>query len=620
MSNRPVVLLLSRDTALETVARRALPAEQYTLVWSGQPEDLLRHLLDNFVHAVLIDHALAPGGATESVRQVKEASPDSEVLLLVDRDAPPTAFEGVPCLPRTADPGEIHALVGALLDRQRLAFQHAVLFEASADPILTLDEKGLIQLWNPAAERVFGYSRQEALGQSIQLILPEGFPAFSPEGAGSAASGTTEVEAQKKGGVTIPVFLNFGTSELQGRRVWRAHFRDATVEKQLRTQLLQAEKLSSVGELIAGVAHELNNPLSGVVGYSQLLLARTTDDDLRRDLERISKEADRCRRIVQNLLTFARKHKPERTRVILNDIVDSIIDLRGYELKVGNIDVIRKLDPKLPATLGDFHQLQQVFLNIVNNAQQAMQEAHGRGTITITSARVQETGANEPVLRVTFEDDGPGIPPANLRKIFDPFFTTKPVGKGTGLGLSVCFGIVREHGGRIHARNSNDGKGAAFIVDLPLVDPAGPKAVTMRQSLTPTPVSPPSPLRRDVGRKILVLDDEETVRDLIADVLTMQGHHVQVASSGNVALSMVGREDFDLLVSDLMMPGMTGRMVHEKIRELRPELARRMVFVTGDTLSPETQQFFQEVGAFYISKPFTIEEVEAVIQRALAAS
>ncbi|MBI5367618.1 MAG: response regulator [Planctomycetes bacterium] len=623
LKTRPAVLLVAQDPAVQSAARQAFPPDAFELTVLPDFSAAQLALSEGFVHAVVVDLAASSAPPAEFVPRLRGVAPDTEIVLLADTAPTLAASVGLhlPCLPRPPQPAALRAVIEVVLDRQRLALQHRVLVEGSVDPILTRADDGTLLRWNPAAERIFGYSPEEALGRPITLLLPEGFPGLSasPDKHSAPAGGSTEVECKKKDGSLVPTYLNFATSLLQGKRVWTAHFSDASTEKQLRAQLLQAEKLSSVGELIAGVAHELNNPLSGVVGYSQLLLARAADDELRRDLERISKEAERCRKIVLNLLTFARKHKPERTRVNLNDIVDSILDLRGYELRVSNIEVVRELDPKLPPTLADFHQLQQVFLNIVNNAQYAMQEANGRGKITLSTSRIKDPSTSLPILRVAIQDDGPGISQANLRKIFDPFFTTKPVGKGTGLGLSVCFGIVREHGGRIYAR-SEEGKGSTFMIEIPWIDPSGPEGVALRKTLSPTPISIGVLNQRVTGCRVLVVDDEETVRDLISDVLSMQGHDVAVAASGNMALSIIGREEFDLVVSDLMMPGMTGRVLHSKVKDLRPLLARRMVFVTGDTLSADTQAFFQEIGACYLAKPFTIEEVEAVVQRALAAT
>jgi PAS domain S-box-containing protein len=232
-------------------------------------------------------------------------------------------------------------------------------------------------------------------------------------------------------------------------------------EKQLQQELYLSRRLASVGELAAGVAHEINNPLTGVLGFSQRLLRKSSDEEVRRDLEIIYGEAQRAAKVVQNLLTFARRREPKKEHSNINDIVQKTLELRAYELKTGNIEVVTDLIPRLPEIMVDFHQIQEVFLNIVLNAEQAMNEAHGEGKLIIKTREIKD------YVRISFADNGPGIPPEQLDKVFDPFFTTRAEKGGTGLGLSACHGVVTEHGGRIYAR-SKPGNGATFFVELPL--------------------------------------------------------------------------------------------------------------------------------------------------------
>jgi signal transduction histidine kinase len=232
-------------------------------------------------------------------------------------------------------------------------------------------------------------------------------------------------------------------------------------EKQLQQELYLAQRLASVGELAAGVAHEINNPLTGVLGFSQRLMRKSTDEGFKRDLEIIHGEARRAADVVQNLLTFARRRQPRKEKANINDILQRTLELRAYTMQTSNIEVTTALAPSLPAVMVDFPQIQEVFLNILLNAEQAMSEANGRGKLVIKTRRLKD------YVRVSFADDGPGISPQNLDKVFDPFFTTRADRGGTGLGLSACHGIVSEHGGRIYAR-SKPGEGATFIVELPL--------------------------------------------------------------------------------------------------------------------------------------------------------
>jgi len=233
-------------------------------------------------------------------------------------------------------------------------------------------------------------------------------------------------------------------------------------ERELQRELYLSSRLASIGELAAGVAHQLNNPLTGVLGFSQRLLRKSTDEEASQDLKRIYTETERAAKIVQNLLTFARRREAKKEYSNVNNIVQGALELRAYELKTSNIDVITNLDPSLPKIMLDFHQIQEVFLNIILNAEQAMTEANGGGKLII------KTEKKNGYTRTTFTDDGPGILSENLDNVLDPFFTTKGEKGGTGLGLSVCHGIISEHGGKIYAR-SKPGKGATFFVELPII-------------------------------------------------------------------------------------------------------------------------------------------------------
>ena len=388
----------------------------------------------------------------------------------------------------------------------------------------------------------------------------------------------------------------------QGEIIGSVHvLQDITERKQLQERLLQTQKLSALGELISGVAHELNNPLTAVVGYAQLLEEERIPPDMRADLRRIREQAQRAARIVQNLLDFARKRPPEKVYTDLNSLLERTLDLRAYELRVNNIKVVTDLASGLPWTMVDPHQIQQVFLNIITNAQQAMSEAHGRGTLTV------RTSVQDDVIRVEIADDGPGIPPEIMPRIFDPFFTTKEVGKGTGLGLSIAYGIVTEHGGQIWAE-SQPGQGARFIIELPVVR-AEWAVLDERDKETPAP---------EVKEcRTLVVDDEESIASLLARILRGAGHVVDVTTDGKTALQLLEKKCYDLVITDVKMPGVSGQRIYRWIQEHRPELARRVLFTTGDVVAPDTQEFLLETGNAYISKPFNISRVLEVVEAVL---
>jgi signal transduction histidine kinase len=375
---------------------------------------------------------------------------------------------------------------------------------------------------------------------------------------------------------------------------------EKTVEilRATQAQLSHTEKLSAVGEFVAGVAHELNNPLTSLIGYAELLQMSTVTEDDRTSLQRISSSAERCHKIVQSLLGFARQHPPERKLASVNAAVEASIEILIYELRTNNIKVEKELSSQLPRLLLDPHQIQQVFLNIVNNARQAIEAYRPRGLIRITTSVVGQH------VRIRFEDDGPGISEENVAKIFNPFFTTKPVGKGTGLGLSLSYGIIQEHGGTITA-SSNLGQGTTFIIELPITDQS--------ESIPAEAASIPAPTLDGKGRKVLVVDDESDILDLVSKILVRQGYSVQTAVDGESALQRLAGGRFDLILSDWKMPGLSGQQLFERLLETDTKSAQRMVFMTGDVLSEKTEKFLKEHGKTCLPKPFSILDLNKVI-------
>ncbi|HIE43503.1 MAG TPA: hybrid sensor histidine kinase/response regulator, partial [Candidatus Omnitrophica bacterium] len=334
----------------------------------------------------------------------------------------------------------------------------------------TIDAKGIITAVNKTEARMLGYTPEEMVGKSIfEFILPEqraeAQKRFTLKIAGQKVPKAEDRIYVKKDGSKIYVSIDDVLEyDSEGKVIGvRTTMIDVTEQKLLQEQLIQSEKLAAIGELISGVAHEMNNPLTGIIGFAQLLKEEASglDKDKREQIEMIYLEAMRMKRIVSNLLSFARKSKPEKKTVSINKIVETVLDMRDYDLKVNNIKVNKELGKGLPQVEIDVQQIEQVFVNIINNAEQAMVEAHGRGILTIRTYTKNNT------VKIEFIDDGPGIPKKNLKKIFDPFFTTKGVGKGTGLGLSVSYGMMKAHNGNIFAE-SEEGKGAKFTVELPI--------------------------------------------------------------------------------------------------------------------------------------------------------
>ena len=382
---------------------------------------------------------------------------------------------------------------------------------------------------------------------------------------------------------------------------------EMTVEslKTTQAQLIQSEKLSGIGEFVAGVAHELNNPLTSVMGFSELLAQGDGDPQRKRHLDMIHKSAQRCQKIVQSLLSFARRHPPERKVVCVNRLIEAAVEILHYQLRTSNIEVTTHFDPQLPLAMVDPHQLQQVFLNLINNARQAIEAHQPRGWIKVTTTNCGTT------VRVTFQDSGPGIAPENLSKLFDPFFTTKEVGKGTGLGLSLCYGIIKEHGGTITPR-SKPGEGATFIIELPITHEAAPAVETPRQPELDV-VNP----REGIGKKVLVIDDEEPILHMMRDALLCQGYQVDLATNGEAALQHLQHRSYDLALCDWKMPGLNGQQVYERVRASDPKLSDRMIFITGDVINERTQKFLQERNKVCLTKPFSLGEFRTAINQAL---
>jgi two-component system NtrC family sensor kinase len=381
-------------------------------------------------------------------------------------------------------------------------------------------------------------------------------------------------------------------------------------------RLVQSEKLAAVGELVAGVTHEINNPLTAVLLYAQLIQQQDIPPELSRLAEKIASEAQRAASIVRGLLDFARQRPPERKLIQVNNILEKCLDLVAYELRSNSIQWDAELATSLPLTLVDPHQMQQVFINIFNNAWQAMSAARKQGLLRVTTDIGPSTffasRADEPkMIRIKIQDDGPGIPSDMLSRIFDPFFTTKPEGEGTGLGLSICHGIIAEHGGHIWAE-SELGKGATFFIELPIVTPDTPHPI--KEDKSPAAETPSAVAR------ILLVDDEAPVLEVLTLALKRRGFSVDTASDGTKALARLYRKRYDLILCDMRMPELNGPDFYYQIQEKDPELARRIIFTTGDTINIATRRFLEESGAQLLAKPFEFEELIARINTALNKS
>ena len=488
------------------------------------------------------------------------------------------------------------------------------LFDRSLDSVYLHDFEGNFADANEAALSLLGYGQEEILSLNFASLLsedqlPKALQTLEELKATGSQKELNEFRLRRKDGGYAYVETKASVIYHDGKpyavlgigRDITARKRMEAERKELEQKAQLASRLASVGEMAAGIVHEINNPLTGVIGYAQLLAGKDIPEDIRKDIKAIDEGAQRVAGVVERLLAFARQQKPERDYVDINEIIATTIRLRVYEAQTNNIGVTTQFDALLPVTVADASQLQQVFLNLIINAETEMKLARGKGDLSIKTEAVDST------IRISFKDDGPGIAPENLQRIFDPFFTTRQKGKGTGLGLSVCHGIMAEHGGAICVE-SEPGKGATFIVELPIV--------TQKNQERPDNSTAEEPQSVATAR-ILVVDDEPVVVSFVSKLLSEQGYQVEAAANAEAALEKVKSESYSLILLDIKMPCTSGIELYESIRNIDQSLARRVVFITGDAMGGDTMHFLSRTKAPCITKPFKAEQLTREIRRIL---
>jgi two-component system, NtrC family, sensor kinase len=484
--------------------------------------------------------------------------------------------------------------------------RYRTLVESSPAVVFHLDAEGRIIYANPAVTELTGYEKAHVLSRMRSLVELAAEP--DREKVAEAVAGALrgvpcrDVEFQVMhagGGVRWasaslqPLVGDHG--DAQGVVVLA---RDRTRERELQEKLMQSEKLSAIGSLVSGVAHELNNPLAGILGYAQLLLGRPVEQWARGDIEKVERNARRCQRIVENLLTFARQSRMTKRRANLNEVVESVIALNEYQFQMDNVRVERDFDPRVPAFPVDVNRWQQVFVNLASNAHQALVNAKSKERVIRFQTRLK---GRDLVIRVS--DTGPGIPEHLRSRVFEPFFTTKE--NGTGLGLGICFGIVRDHGGVIELEAGHE-SGAHFRMVVPVVDDESAPAASAR---------PAGAVGEEgEGRHVLVVDDDPYVCDVVVRALQNHKYTVRVARDGMEALREARRGGFDVLLTDVRMPGeLDGIGLYDTLSTERPDVAARMVFMTGNLLDSRTMDRLEKMKVRCVEKPFDIHHLASVV-------
>ncbi len=483
--------------------------------------------------------------------------------------------------------------------QEREADRFRAILESMPQAVLLLDDSLAIRQANRSGLRLTGELGLAGADAGPELLRRLGLAA-SVEQVRRGARDQVNEEASFDDDRTFDVTVSPLSGEAGGASGLLLVLNDVTERRRLQRRLAHSEKMSSLGQMISGVAHELNNPLATILGYTQLLGARIDDEKIKSRMSMLHNEASRCRAIVQNMLSFARQREPVREALSVNDVVRSVNALMRYQLKVDNVGLETELSDDLPPVLGDRHQLQQVLVNLVTNARHAIREAGEGGTVTI------RTTPREDGLLLEVIDDGPGVSEALKTTIFDPFFTTKAEGKGTGLGLSLVYGIVTSHDGTIEVV-SGDAPGATFRIFLPRREPHRPARTAAEPEVAAAPVR--------AGR-ILVVDDEAEFAGLLCEALATEGHTCVSATCAQEALRQLPDGSFDLIISDLKMPGMDGRRFREALLA-NDEAGPKLLWVTGDTLSPETDELERRTGVPILRKPFELEELRRRVREQL---
>jgi two-component system NtrC family sensor kinase len=526
------------------------------------------------------------------------------------------------------------ALANLQLRRRLVASEerYRTLFDQSPVPFVLETVDGRVADVNAAALELYRADRDWLVGRPVDEISewPDGELARRRARMADTGSGTFRGVGVRADGTRFPLEVEASTVEVDGETRFLIRVDDLTEHDRLQAELVHAQKMEAIGQLVAGVAHELNNPLASIVAFSQLMRRDPRlPDDMRRDADLLVAEADRTRRIVQNLLDFARQRRPERHPTHLRRLVESVLDLQSYSIGAGQITVSVDIPDELPLVAVDRAQLQQVLLNLTLNAIQAIRATREPGSIAIMGAEMPGPG-DERRVRLEVADSGPGVSDEDRERLFVPFFTTKEPGEGTGLGLPVSFGIVAAHGGTLTFEPGPGGRGAVFVVTLPIeAEPADEGAAADARAGadggTGTERAADGERAANFGGAsrpaVLVLDDEPSIRAFLSKALQVAGFEPVVVATGAAAIEVVrAGAPIAAVLCDYRMAGMSGIEVHERLVAIRTELRDRFVFMSGDVLNAELASFAASHGAALLAKPFDLDTVQQAVRAVVERS
>lgn len=488
---------------------------------------------------------------------------------------------------------------------------HSAMLEASLDAVITVDETGSILEFNPAAEKMFGWTKEEIRGKdALHTLIPEFYRAGHATGGeyltkrGAPMIGRRiETLSQNAKGDVFPVELTVLEVKVADRRIYLGSVRDLRERRRSedeinsqREKLHQNEKMAAMGSLLAGVSHELNNPLAVVVAQSTLLYELASDERTKGRAEKVRAAAERCGRIVKSFLGMVRPHSPNQAPVDLAPVLKAALEVTAYGARSAGITVVSQFEEEPVVVLGDTDHLTQVAANFLVNSQHALATATGDRRILARTYRRPDG-----VCGFSIEDNGPGVPEEIKARIFDSYFTTKPAGVGTGIGLSISRSIIERHKGRIVLEDVEP-YGARFVVEL--------QELKFGAELT----VPPNRSFVNTLRKALIIDDEPDVAASLADMLDLIGIRPSVALSWQ-SHDAVNGLDADIIFSDLRMPGVLTMDLYRRLLKVRPDLAARFVIVTGDMLGVRGElELIEPVNRpRLLEKPFSIGDVRTVI-------